>query len=162
MRFNLEVSASRSPYNIGNTDSDAHLSATCSGERFGLVGTGMDSMEIRRIEAGIVSNGNDMTPTMNPFQAGLGKFVDMSKADFIGKAALEEADRRLLLYGVQCDKAAPRGSVVLDGAPIGRVTAAAWSPFWSTVSAMPPCWNRAIGWASQRYSQLPGALVHGS
>ena len=99
-----------------------------AGQQFGMVGSGMDSMEIRRIEAGILSNGNDMTPAINPFQAGLGKFVDMSKPDFIGKRALETADQRSLLHGVQCSEAEPRGAVLRGGVEIGRITAGAWSP----------------------------------
>jgi len=100
-----------------------------AGKSFDMVGTAMDSMESRRIEAGILSNGNDMTSAQNPYQAGLGKFVDMDKADFIGKRALESADRRVLLYGIKSFEAAPYGQVMVDGQPVGRVTAGAWSPF---------------------------------
>ena len=100
-----------------------------AGKNFEMVGTAMDSMETRRIEAGILSNGNDMTRAENPFQAGLGKFVDLDKTDFIGKQALEVADRRLLLYGIRSTNAVPYGQVMVDGCQVGRVTAGAWSPF---------------------------------
>jgi aminomethyltransferase len=67
---------------------------------------------------------------MNPWQAGLGAFLDMRKPDFIGKQALATADRGLLLHGLQCPQGEPAsgGEVMRAGKSIGRVTAAAWSP----------------------------------
>ncbi len=100
-----------------------------AGKNFEMVGTAVDFLESRRIEAGILSNGNDMTRADNPFQAGLGKFVHLDKVDFIGKQALEVADQRLLLYGIKSTDAAPYGQVMVDGRQVGRVTAGAWSPF---------------------------------
>jgi aminomethyltransferase len=102
-----------------------------AGRPHGLSICGLDSMDIRRIEAGILNNISDMDETMNPYQAGLGGFIDERKGDFIGKAALEACDRGVLLHGLKCPKGEPliHGDVVRDGRPIGRVTAAAWSPF---------------------------------
>ena len=102
-----------------------------AGAPFGMTVCGLDSMDIRRIEAGILNNISDMDETMNPYQAGLGVFVDMRKDDFIGKATLANADKGLLLHGLQCDAGEPySGGEVMSGETvIGRVTAAAWSPF---------------------------------
>jgi aminomethyltransferase len=102
-----------------------------AGKPHGLIGTGLDSMGIRRIEGGILDNGTDMDPAMTPFQAGLGKFVDFAKPDFIGRAALEDADRTCLLFGLKVPDAAPvRGARVLsDGKPVGWTTTGAWSPY---------------------------------
>lgn len=44
----------------------------------------------RRIEAGILSWGQDMDAEVNPFEVGLGWQVDFNKDDFIGKAALQK------------------------------------------------------------------------
>ena len=44
----------------------------------------------RRIEAGILSWGQDMDQEVNPFEVGLGWQVDFSKERFIGKPALEK------------------------------------------------------------------------
>lgn len=44
----------------------------------------------RRIEAGILSWGQDMDQEVNPFEIGLGWQVDFGKDDFIGKKALQE------------------------------------------------------------------------
>ncbi|GAA0434025.1 glycine cleavage T C-terminal barrel domain-containing protein [Lentibacillus halophilus] len=43
---------------------------------------------IRRLEAGILSYGQDMDQETNPYQVGLGWQVDLSKSEFIGKEAL--------------------------------------------------------------------------
>lgn len=43
---------------------------------------------IRRIEAGILSHGQDMDSETNPYQVGLSWQVDLSKSQFVGKEAL--------------------------------------------------------------------------
>ncbi len=105
-----------------------HLMA--SGEPFGMEFSSTSSMTTRRIEAGILGNMTDMDMSMTPFEAGLAPFIDMDKADFIGRSALLNADRRCLLLGLKCSDATPSmGSVVLDGnIPVGRMTASAHSP----------------------------------
>ena len=50
--------------------------------------------DIRRIEAGILNFGIDMTISDNPYEVGLGRLVDLDKdADFIGREALERIKR---------------------------------------------------------------------
>lgn len=109
-----------------------HLMA--AGAPHGMVASSLDSMGIRRIEAGILDNGADMDQSMTPFQAGLGAFVDLETTGFIGREALLGADRRPLLFGLTCDGETPQvGCAVLDnGRQVGRVTAGAWSPFLRT------------------------------
>ena len=94
--------------------------------RFG----GLDSMGIRRIEAGIYDNGTDLTPDLTPYAAGLGKFVHLNKENFIGRESLSNADRTVRLRGFTCRDAAPlRGdSIVGSRGAVGVVTSAAWSP----------------------------------
>ena len=101
------------------------------GEQYGLIHSGLDSMDIRRIEAGIMNSGSDFDLTMNPYQVGLGKFVDLNKDHFIGKAALEVAPKDKLILGVLCDKSEPMvlGEVSVNGVNIGLITASAWSPY---------------------------------
>lgn len=102
-----------------------------AGEPFGMVHSGLDSMDIRRIEAGILNSGSDFDKTTNPFQVGLGMHVDLSKKDFIGKTALEDACRDLILHGLRCADAEPLvgSAVTANGEKIGFISAAAWSPF---------------------------------
>ena len=105
------------------------------GRRHGLVFSSLESMGIRRIEAGILDNGTDIDPSMTPFAAGLGKFVDLDKeADFCGKAALAAAPRDVLLTGLICAGTTPvAGDRVFAGnAVAGRITAGAWSPHLET------------------------------
>jgi aminomethyltransferase len=94
---------------------------------------GLDSMDIRRIEAGIMNNVSDMDETMTPFQAGLGGFIKMDGPDFIGKAALAKADRGVLVHGLRCPSGEPLigGMLQSKGQLIGKVSAAAWSPLYN-------------------------------
>lgn len=123
-------------YSLGN-DTDCpqlwnHLMAV--GESHGMEFSGPGSMEIRRLEAGILDNGTDMDMSMTPFQAGLGAFIDMDKEDFIGREALINADRRTLLYGIKCKDVKPimHDSILRKNENVGRVTAGALSPYLET------------------------------
>lgn len=93
--------------------------------------------DIRRVEAGILNYGIDMTLDNNPYEVGLGWLVDDGKpADFIGKAAL----RRIKAAGVQrklagieiagdpVDFNMTRWPVCHRAEPIGFVTSALFSP----------------------------------
>jgi len=102
-----------------------------TGSPHGMVFGSLKSMGIRRIEAGILDNLSDFDRSMTPFQAGLGAFIDLQKADFIGKPALLEADRQTLLYGIKCRSDTPYNHAeIMDGQTcVGRVTASGWSPY---------------------------------
>ena len=104
---------------------------TTHGKPHGMVFSALESMGIRRIEAGILDNGTDMDPTMTPYQAGLGAFIDLEKVGFVGREALREADQRPLLFGLACAGKTPlAGFEVCDGTTaVGRMTTGAWSPF---------------------------------
>ena len=107
----------------------AHLEA--AGKKFELEIFGLDSMNIRRIEAGILNAGSDFNEATTPYDVRLGRFVDEDKDDFIGKAALANAQREPRLHGVRCKGGEPliSASVEVDGTPRGVVTAGATSPF---------------------------------
>jgi len=107
----------------------AHLAA--AGAPFGMEIFGLDAMNIRRIEAGILNAGSDFNTTTTPYDAGLGRFVDEDKADFIGKSALQAASRAPRLHGVKCLQGEPliAGAVEVAGKRAGTVTAGATSPY---------------------------------
>jgi aminomethyltransferase len=97
--------------------------------------------EIRRMEAGILNYGADMTLTDNPYEVGLGWLVDLDKeADFIGKQALQQIKTegvRRKLVGVEIEgEPIPgwaqhnehRWTVLDSGQPIGYVPDAIYSP----------------------------------
>jgi len=101
-----------------------------AGEPDGLVVSSLRSMQIRRIEAGILDYNTDMDQRVTPYEAGLGPFVKLDKADFIGKAALARADHRPRLHGLRCETGVPAygARVRAAGETIGRVLSSAWSP----------------------------------
>ena len=104
------------------------------GEPFGMEFSSSSSMGIRRVESGILDNGSDIEPDLTPFGAGLGQFVRLDKEDFIGRAALETADRSQLLFGLVCATAAPHAGmqVHFDNGPTGHMTIGTWSPTLDT------------------------------
>ena len=101
-----------------------------AGEPFGMELFGLDSMHIRRIEAGILNAGSDFDHTTTPYDVGLGRFVDADKSEFIGKQALVDAPRGNRLTGLKC-VAEPHigGKVCIGGEAAGKVTAGAVSPY---------------------------------
>lgn len=93
--------------------------------------------DIRRVEAGILNYGIDMTLENNPYEVGLGWLVDEAKeADYIGKAALqrikaEGVQRKLVGVEIAGDPLPfnmTRWPVYCDGAPVGFITSALFSP----------------------------------
>jgi len=94
--------------------------------------------DIRRVEAGILNHGCDMTLANNPFEVGLERLVDLDKKEeFMGREALRRIHDQGVarkLVGVEIrsgeqlafnDRHWP---VSHDGAQVGRVTSALWSP----------------------------------
>jgi len=120
-------------YTEPHHDADAlwnHIKS--KGAPWGVELFGLDSMHIRRIEAGILNAGADFNETTTPFDVGLGKFVDLEGTDFIGKAALLSASRESRLTGIRMDaNNEPHigADVLIDGAVAGKVTAGAVSPY---------------------------------
>jgi glycine cleavage system aminomethyltransferase T len=105
-----------------------------AGKEFGMEVIGLDSLDARRIEAGIMNNFSDFDETMNPYQAGLGGFIKLDGPDFIGRDALmnlSDEQKQPLLSGLRCSTGEPaiNGDLVAGGDRIGHVTAASWSPF---------------------------------
>ncbi len=94
---------------------------------------------IRRLEAGILSYGQDMDLETNPFEVGLDRHVHFGKPDFIGKHALLEIRNRgltrklvgLRMEGAPIDWYIPDFWPVKDPASlqsIGYVSSAFYSP----------------------------------
>jgi glycine cleavage system T protein len=93
--------------------------------------------DIRRVEAGILNYGADMSLENNPYEVGLGRLVDLdSEGDFMGKDALRRisergVERRLVGVEISADPLPfndERWPVVSGGETIGRVTSALYSP----------------------------------
>jgi len=106
-----------------------------AGKQYGIVATGPS--DIRRIEAGILNYGIDMTLGTNPYEVGLGWLVNLDQdADFIGKQALatikrDGVSRKLVgveIAGAPLDLNMTRWPVSQNGTGGGWVTSAVFSP----------------------------------
>jgi aminomethyltransferase len=75
-----------------------------TGESEGVVPAGLGARDTLRLEAGMPLYGNELGPDTTPFEAGLGRVVDLERAgDFVGRAALAKAKTdgpRKLLVGL--------------------------------------------------------------
>jgi len=111
---------------------------------------------IERIEAGLLSYGNDMTVDNNIFEIGLDRFVKLGKsAEYLSRAALD----RVVNAGVRIkhvkievdgDPITPLRStwpIECGGKPGGIVTSIAWSPRLKTniANALVPVANTKVG-----------------
>ena len=93
--------------------------------------SGLQSMNIRRIEAGILDCGSDFDTSMTPVEAGLGKFIDLEKPDFIGREALLREQSGTRLFGVICPEMRLRSgfTILKGGIQIGYLTTGTYSPY---------------------------------
>lgn len=111
---------------------------TDAGTPVGLVPCGLSCRDTLRLEAGMPLYGHELTTSLTPFDAGLGRVVKFDKpGDFVGRAALREAAERAtyepprVLVGLVAEgRRVPRAGypVVAGGQVIGEVTSGAPSP----------------------------------
>jgi aminomethyltransferase len=111
---------------------------TKAGEGAGLIPCGLSCRDTLRLEAGMPLYGHELTTSLTPFDAGLGRVVKFEKeGDFVGREALTEAAARAetdpprVLVGLVAEgRRVPRAGyqVVADGGVIGEVTSGAPSP----------------------------------
>jgi len=111
---------------------------TEAGASAGLVPCGLSCRDTLRLEAGMPLYGHELSTSLTPFDAGLGRVVKFGKeSDFVGRAALLEAAARAgqnpprVLVGLIAEgRRVPRAGypVVVDGTVIGEVTSGAPSP----------------------------------
>ena len=94
----------------------------------GVQACGLGCRDTLRFEVGLPLYGDELSEDITPIMAGLGMFVKLDKAEFIGKEALArqkaEGPARKLVGIELFDKAIPRHgyTVLKDGQPIGEVT----------------------------------------
>ncbi|HXF73852.1 MAG TPA: aminomethyltransferase family protein [Actinomycetota bacterium] len=140
-----------------------------AGEPFGIRPAGIRALDVCRVEAGLILAGVDYTGVRqaaspeqehSPYEIGLGRLVDLAKADFVGKRALAaEAARggpprrlvglELAWEGIEAAFARhglpPAVSPVVDREPtpvlrggdqVGRATSTTWSPILKRMIAL--------------------------
>jgi aminomethyltransferase len=150
-----------------------------AGRPFAVRPAGMLALDVVRLEAGLIllevdytSARHAMNPEQDysPFEVGLGRLVDLGKADFVGKRALVAEQRAggpprrlvgLVLdwYGIEAlfdaQGLPPAISPIVDRSPVpvfatgrgqvGRVTSHGWSPIAKQMLALasvPPAYER--------------------
>jgi aminomethyltransferase len=115
---------------------------------------------IERVESGLLNYWEDVTEQTNPYEVGLGKYVDLDQeVDFIGKEALkkikaEGIKRKLVGLVLQTEplyQTAKFWSVEWDGKPVGTITSAVYSPDLDK--------NIAYAMVAIEYSELGTELV---
>ncbi|NNJ75722.1 MAG: dimethylsulfoniopropionate demethylase [Anderseniella sp.] len=96
---------------------------------------------IERIEAGLLSYGNDMTDNNTPHECGLGRFCNTQTAigcigrDALLRVAAEGPVKQIRAISIDgdpvpaCDR---YWQLLADGKVVGRVSSAAWSPDFDT------------------------------
>ncbi|MCG8556820.1 MAG: glycine cleavage system aminomethyltransferase GcvT [Proteobacteria bacterium] len=98
-------------------------------DRFGLQPAGLGARDTLRLEARLCLYGQDIDESTNPFEAGIGWVVNLSKPSFLGQSALQACkrqgvSRKLVGFQMRGRGIARTGYPVLDrsGERIGRVT----------------------------------------
>ena len=106
-----------------------------AGASFGLKPAGLGARDTLRLEAGYCLYGNELSESVNPFEARLGWVTKLDKGDFVGRQALTaiKADgiSRVLIGLKMESRGIPRtGYEVtdLEGSSIGHVTSGSQSP----------------------------------
>ncbi len=120
---------------VGSRGEELWERMLAAGEQYNIRPAGPS--DIRRIEAGILNYGADMTLENNPYEVGLERLVDLEKpGGFIGQDALRRIRRegvRRKLAGVEIEGAPlefneTRWPVTRGGETVGAVTSAIHSP----------------------------------
>ncbi|MFZ5540106.1 MAG: GcvT family protein [Pseudomonadota bacterium] len=104
-----------------------------AGRDLGLADAGYYAIESLRLEKGYRAWGRELTPDVNPFEAGLAFAVKLDKGEFRGREALvriasDDVKRRIVSLVVDAPHTNLWGNelVLRDGAPVGFVTSAAF------------------------------------
>ncbi len=110
--------------------------------RAGVTPCGLGARDTLRLEAALALYGQDIDPTTNPFEAGLGWVVSLDDEDFVGRNALANL-KGAVTRRLACFVADERGGVFRhgcalrhDGEPVGTATSGGHSPTLGTSIGM--------------------------
>ena len=99
---------------------------------------GLGARDVLRLEAGLLLHGNDMDTTVNPYEAGLDRFVDPDREGYVSGEALRRirdrgVSRVLVGFTMVGRGIARHGQPIVDGSEeIGLVTSGGVSPTLDT------------------------------
>ncbi|MGI9390163.1 MAG: GcvT family protein, partial [Boseongicola sp.] len=112
---------------------ETYLALRNVGALYGLRLFGARAIESMRIEKSYLHWKADILTEFDPFESGLGRFVQFDKSDFIGKAELEKRqsdgpNAKLVTLKVDCDdRPAHSGAPIIDGEKVvGSITSGEW------------------------------------
>ena len=100
----------------------------------GAVPCGLGARDVLRLEAGLPLHGNDIDATTNPYEAGLGRFVDLDREEYVARDTLariqdEGPARKLIGFDMIGRGIARQGHAILSGEErVGGVTSGSFSP----------------------------------
>ncbi len=122
----------------------------------GAASCGLAARDVLRLEAGLLLHGNDMDTSVNPYEAGLGRFVEEDRKEYVAGKALrrvqtEGITRKLVGFGMEGRGIARHGYRILDGdKAIGEVSSGGPSPTLDL--------NIGMGYVPIEYSE-PGTRI---
>jgi aminomethyltransferase len=129
-----------------------------AGKEFGAVPCGLGARNTLRLEGKLPLYGHEISDTINVWEAGLDRFCKMEKPEFVGRAALENAEseglKRTLVGLEMVERGIARdGYKVLDdgGREIGYITSGSYAPFLKK--------NIALAYVPPEFSNL-GSTVN--
>ena len=122
----------------------------------GAVSCGLAARDVLRLEAGLLLHGNDMDTSVNPYEAGIGRFVEPDREEYVAGEALrrirdEGVSRKLVGFRMEGRGIARHGYRILDGgSAIGEVSSGGPSPTLDL--------NIGMGYLPVAYSE-PGTRI---
>jgi glycine cleavage system T protein (aminomethyltransferase) len=105
-----------------------------AGEEFGIKPCGLGARNTLRLEAKMALYGHELSASINPFEADLNWIVKMDKGEFLGRRALEKAQREGVKRKLAGFEMMGRGigrdgyEIAINGKPQGWVTSGGPSP----------------------------------
>lgn len=123
-----------------------------AGKAEGILPIGLGARDTLRFEARLPLYGQELSPEITPFEAGLSNFVKLDKADFNGKQALVKQQQEWLtrrLVGFEMiERGIPRSHypITADGQEIGWVSTGSYSPTLDK--------NIGLGFVNPRFAPL--------
>jgi aminomethyltransferase len=128
-----------------------------AGQEFGILPCGLGARNTLRLESKMALYGHEISEEINVWEADLGRYCKMDKAEFIGREALEQAKTKGLssiLVGLEMmERGIGRDGYKIfseSGEEIGYITSGSPAPFLKK--------NIALAYVPPQYSQL-GTVV---
>ncbi|MCY3544460.1 MAG: glycine cleavage system aminomethyltransferase GcvT [Chloroflexi bacterium] len=118
----------------------------------GAASCGLGARDVLRLEAGLLLHGNDMSVDVNPYEAGLARFVNPDRRGYVAREALlrardEGVDKSLVGFFMTGRGIARHGHAIYHaGACIGEVTSGSPSPLLDR--------NIGLGYVAADFSEV--------